>query len=419
MDNSAKLLLASYRLLLVILLPLILIYTLYRTFKDGGLIYFQQRFGFNQPKLDNSLWFHCASVGEVNTAIGLITLFVENMPQMSIVISTNTPTGKEVLLDKKTAGIKHCYLPLDYSYAVKRTLKRLNPEALLMIETEIWPTLIQQCADQSIKVILYNARLTEKTLRSGLWLRKIYSHTIRLTTKIFSKSEQENKRYIQLGAAIQKTVVIGSLKFSNTIHQNHKTPLNYPARFWLAASTHADEEVRICKAWMQTGREELLIFIPRYPERGQSLRSQITNLGLKVQLISEEAQFSNSTQVLIVDMFGEMRRFMSAASVVFVGGSLIERGGQNIIEPSQLAKVVIVGPDISNFSCEFDALRDRDAIVQVSDEYALVEQVEYFLDNPDKAKLISDATVQVCQEKASIAEDYYRAIVAELYPANK
>ncbi len=403
-----------YRLVLLALTPLVFIYTVYRSFKDGKFIYFLQRLGLCLPDLKSVLWFHCASVGEVNTAISLIQKFREKHPTLPILVSTNTPTGKEVLLKYKIDHLSHIYLPLDYLPLIRRLIRKLNPIALLIIDTELWPELIHTCEIKNLPVIIYNARLSDKTLYPVRWLRCTYKNALLSLTCIFTKSALDKARFIQLGAKRDCVSTIGSLKFAKPASQHRSETINLKREFWLAASTHEDEEFRICTAWRASGRGELLVIAPRHPERRRQLLSQLQTNGNSVQLRSEQKELSLHTEIYIADTLGEMRGFMSAATVVFVGGSLIPRGGHNTIEPAQLGSVIITGPSTTNFSEETEILLKRGAIIQVKDENELIRQLISLLDDSKKRRLMSKAAKLICDEYSSIVNDYYHQIASQL-----
>jgi len=416
LNNNALL---PYRIILSLLFPLIIIYTIYRAIKDGGIIYFLQRLGFAQPRLKNSIWFHCASVGEVNTALGVIQAFQNNHPDTDIIVSTNTPTGKTVLL-KKLPNIVHCYCPLDYPSLIKETLKKLSPQALLLIETELWPELIEQCHQQKISSIIYNARLTDKTLHTYAWLKQAYAVSIAKLSFILCKSLDERQRFITLGAKPELIETLGSLKFANTnLSKTNATPA-ISRSYWLAASTHDDEERLIYKAWQFSKRTELLVIAPRYPDRGARIEKQLSQLGFwHCERRSQHPTPSDQADIYIVDTFGELPSLIQGCQIVFVGGSLIPRGGQNIIEPAQLGAAVIVGPSMENFKGEFKALASHNAIIQVDDASELIQQVTRLLKNPQLAEKLGNAAKARCAELSDIDQRYYERLSKLLYPSSK
>jgi len=396
-----------YRWVLKAVFPLVFAYTVYRGFKDGGWRYCLQRFGLERPKASHRLWLHCASVGEVNTAIPLLTALQE--AGYALLVTTATPTGKLVLQGKQLPDIQHHYLPLDYPFAVSRFLESAQPRALLLLETELWPELIHHAQASRTPVLLINARLSARTLNTATWLKNVYRETLQQISHVFAKNAAEAQHFQTLGLSADKLQVIGSLKFA-TPPASEQAPPAWTQDYWLAASTHEDEEVRIVDAWLAIDRNELLVIAPRHPERRHTLRRQLRARSPHVQLRSEAAIPDTATRIYIADTLGELPTFIAGAKLVFMGGSLIPRGGHNPLEAARAGVPVLTGPSIANFADEYALLARDDAAVTVQNAEALVSAVTDLLNNPETCQQRGHAARNAAQQQGDVAHAYVSQI---------
>ncbi len=402
-----------YRIILLILSPFVILYTLYRSIKDGGSIYFLQRLGFSLPSsTSNPTWIHCASVGEVNTALPLIQALIAEQPNITFSVSTTTPTGKKVLQKKLGTKVTHFYFPLDFDIVVNRTLKRVLPQKLILLETEIWPNLIRHCNSRQISVTIVNARLSAKTMSTYSWLLAAYRYSLKTVSAVYAKNKVEGDKFLQLGLPLTRLHIIGSLKFAANKNSNHAT-IDLPHKpYCLAASTHDDEELRIVSEWHKQNRQELLVIAPRHPERRDRLKKQLDAIGPAVQLRSQEKVPRPETQVYIADTLGELDGFIHEALVVFVGGSLIPRGGHNIVEAARPGKAVITGASINNFNDEFQWLDEHDAIVLVENEQQLVNQMCELLEDDERRNKLAKNASKACATQSDVI-DRYMSVLSE------
>lgn len=406
-------------------MPVWLVQSIARSAQDGGRSYLLQRFGFytavkksrqqdpQQPVPGESphLWIHCASVGEVKTALPLLRLLRQEIPSVRYTVTTLTPTGKDLLQQAAIPACEHLYLPVDHGLTVGRFLKRVKPDCALIIETELWPVLFRGCHRQQIPISIINARLSNKTLRiTQGWkarvLAPIIADALASTTQILARSDQDAAGVRQLlgfatrsltvhSSNTQQLHVCGNLKnISNDNAAVAPAPLS--RSYCLLASTHDDEETCLTKAWFQHKRKELLVIVPRHPERGKSLQKQLGSYG-QIVLRSETAlsgnevddeskeEVTSDVSIYIADTVGELMRFYQHAAVTFVGGSLVCIGGHNVLEPARCNCAIVVGPHMHNFEAELNTLQAADAIVQVEDEKQAVDTLVHLLDHPDKA----------------------------------
>jgi len=461
------------RILSTALLPLWLLQSVIRSLRDGGWIYFRQRLGFYGPAVANDhglvadsvepqhssvetihIWIHCASVGEVKTALPLIKHLSDSIVNARFTVTTLTPTGKQLLqklhsqLAKTT--VRHSYLPIDHGLSVKRFLQQFRPHCVLIVETEIWPSLYHGCYQRKIPLVIVNGRLSQKTERvknglAGKFIAPLLADALATANLVLARSSEDAGRFENLlkfsghhrdnpaenGDKTDSAVftdlpaihVCGNLKDLASDDAVLSTPpLSGP--YCLLASTHDDEELRLTKAWQAEKRSELLVVVPRHPERGAGIQKQLQSYSFHVMRRSQpypvstdktanadhaadrevieanRGQISGKDSVYIADTLGELERFYQHASAVFVGGSLVNVGGHNVYEAARASCAIVVGPHMHNFESEMSALLQADAIIQTDSAEAAIRQLCFFLDNPPLAEASGAAAAQVVSKRA-------------------
>lgn len=363
-----------YKFSLLLLSPIALAYVVYRSFKDGGWKYFKQRLGFDYQNFPSQpIHVHCASVGELITAKPLILAINVNYPDKPIVITTNTPTAASLARKIKQSTISHHYFPIDLTFSVKRFLKIVQPACSLILETEIWPTYYSQATKQNIPIAIINARLTSKSTKTNTFLKNEISHTLKNVYLLLARSEDDCQRYKNLCPDLRSAHIVGNLKYAASDTNNKQlacTTIKRP--FLLAASTHENEEMQLVDHIELLKRKNyLLILAPRYPDRCKQLSQQLNAMGLEVSVRSKHEEITNTTDVYLADTLGELNMFYNECALVFVGGSLISRGGHNILEPASFGKCIIVGPHTDNFALETKELLQANALIQVDNNHDL------------------------------------------------
>ena len=407
-----------YRALILLLSPVAIIYTVYRAVKDGGWRYLLQRFGFDYPPVQApSVLIHCASVGEFNAAKPLILRLHDQYPDYHLVISTNTPTAAKLVSEQADERITHVYMPLDYPFSVNRLLAHVCPISVLILETEIWPTLFFQTAKKGIDIAIINGRLSDKTLRAGRFLKNEQQASLKNLSQILTRSEDDHLKFLSLGAEPNTTHVAGNLKYAaaRTGQSSSRTAFKYP--FFLAVSTHEDEELQLTQHLpLLREKNHRLVIAPRYPERSQALRHQLQQENWTVTLHSQRDGTEERTDIYIVDALGQLDGFFSEATLVFVGGSLISRGGHNLLEPAGFGKCTVVGPHTDNFALETKELKEAEALVQVSDNRELGLQLAHLLDNAKARNQYGENAQQFVQRNACVLDGYIRRLQPMLQP---
>ena len=398
----------SYRFLIIIFSPIIFGHILWLSISNKQSRYFWQRLGFNYSHLPkNCTWFHCASVGEVNTLLPLLKNLHKKNDQLKIIITTNTITGSKVIRQQNLDYLFHSYLPFDWPYAVKRFLLKVNPVSLYVMETEIWPNLFDICCNKKIPVYILNARLSKKTTTANRWVRSLLSYSLRKVNKIYARSEEHALAYKKLGAPENIIVTTGNLKFTTAIHSTQSivdNSISINRKYVLLASTHDDEERQIYKRWKQLDRDELLIIAPRHPERGTSIIKQLDEASIAVR--SKKQAVTDITKVFLLDTIGELKQLFPGASLVIMGGSFVPVGGHNILEPASYNRAIVTGPYMENFKEELELMLDKKAIIQVASYDELENELNKLLNDDDYQNALETNTEKLTHNVVGILKDY-------------
>ena len=308
--------------------------------------------------------------------------------------------------------IIHHYFPIDLAFCIKRFIKKIQPTACFILETEIWPTFYSVVAKNSISLSIINARLTNKTLNANKFIKNEYSSALKNVDQILARSEQDHNNYINLGASPKITKTLGNLKYSINNADNSAlacTTIKRP--FFFAASTHEGEESQLLEHIELLRRKNyLLVLAPRYPDRCKALSQQFKNKNLQVALRSQHDEINETTDIYIVDTLGELALFYNEAALVFVGGSLIERGGHNFLEPANFGKCIIVGPYTNNFELEIKEFLQANAIIQVNDNHELGLQLISLLKNDLQREKYGENAMRFVEQQSGILNAYLNFI---------
>ena len=406
-----------YRVLVRLLSPLLAGYTLWRACKDGGSRYWWQRMGvFSLPRnqavisLDDvQLWVHAASVGEVLTVLPLVKAWQARTGE-KVLFTTGTPTGAAVLEKQAIDGIRHQYLPVDFPGACQRFINQLPVRTGWIVETEIWPWLYATCDRAGIALTIINGRLSRRTSTQSKGLLSSSYRRALSSVRVLARSQQDVDNFIALGTPPSRVELLGNLKYTDAPGQaaSH-SPLERD--YVLAASTHDDEELQLAGLWLQlAANNDLLVIVPRHPERGPAIMRELTALGAKVSLRSDNQLPAAGEKIYLADTLGEMQAWYQFARACFVGGSLITRGGHNMLEPARYACPVIVGPHTENFEDIMPLLLQSDGIkvAQTSDD-VIRFLVGAFQDRADYAMMASRAQ-QVALDSQNVLQRYVAAL---------
>ena len=370
-----------------------------------------ERFALNLPVMQpGGIWVHAVSVGESIAAAPMIRELLKRYPQLPITVTCMTPTGSERIqaLFANEPRIQHCYLPYDLPWAAARFLDRVKPRLGVIMETELWPNHIHQCAKRGIPVALANARLSARSAKGYARFAGLTRPMLEEMSLIAVQTEAEAERFRLLGARPECVEVTGSIKFDLSIDpqllvkaralreqwQAQERPV------WIAASTHEGEDEIVLSAHRQllaSYPNGLLILVPRHPERFNSVFQLCQREGFATVRRSSGEPVAAQTQVLLGDTMGELLFLYALADSAFVGGSLVPNGGHNLLEPAALAKPVLSGPHLFNVLEIAAKLREAAALEEVEDAQGLALAVQRLFELPQDAQRMAEAGLKVMQ----------------------
>jgi len=355
----------------------------------------KSRFGYlNIPDLRRSIWVHAVSVGEVRAVRKLLESLRHQYPGQPLVLSTITPTGQQ--LAKEAAGLADhvLYFPFDFPGSIRRTLARIDPALVIIAETEIWPNFLRECRNRKIRVMMVNGRISDRSFPRYRWIRHWLKTVLNDYSVLGMQSEEDRERIEFLGANRDKVQVFGNLKYDvlsslQPLESGLTQLLRKSQPLWIAASTTAagtanssNEEDQVLAAFVtlrQRHPKLKLLIAPRHPERFQTVEQLVLAHGFQcTRRTTQNGSHSGDslqpfTDVLLLDTIGELASSFSYASVVFMGGTLVPRGGHNILEPAAASKAIVFGPHMENFREISSLFLDADAAIQVrnADELAI------------------------------------------------
>ena len=343
-----------------------------------------QRLGF-LPEFESAgktvVWIHCVSVGETNAARPLIEKIRQKYPKHKIVISTTTKTGQTLARDifAEIADLI-IYFPYDWKFSVRRALDKIKPDLVLIMETEIWFRFLRESYKNDTHNILVNGRLSEKSAKNYSLVRSFIKRVLHYFDLSLMQSQNDARRVNHLGMRSRKVKVTGNIKFDQDFEKN-ETELTQKLRkrfnisndspLIIAASTHSPEEGLILEAFKKVWKNSQtklprLLIAPRHPERFDEVENLIRATGFDwVRRSEKESNRDKSAEIILLDSIGELRQVFPLGEIVFVGGSLIPHGGQNIIEPAISEKAIITGHYTRNFEAITKEFLENEALIQL------------------------------------------------------
>jgi 3-deoxy-D-manno-octulosonic-acid transferase len=345
-----------------------------------------------------SIWVHAVSVGEVLAARPLIERLKERFPGLPLFVSTTTVTGNAVARKAAARADGLFFAPFDWPRPVRRTLTRLKPRLLVLVETEIWPNLIHEARRRGIRVAVVNGRISPRSFRRYMWVRRLLTHVLHEVDLFLMQSDAHSDRVRRIGAPGERVRTVGNLKYDALSRAGAPESLARlvapdAAPLWVAGSTAEGEEVGILEAFRALrGRfpEARLLIAPRHPERFETVLTLVQASGWRVARRSTlTAPWTGD--VLVLDTLGELAPVYSLATIVFVGGSLVPLGGHNVLEAAIHGKAVIVGPHMENFQEIADLFTSAGALVQVPSATALAAAVLDLMTDEPRRRRIGEA----------------------------
>ena len=324
-----------------------------------------------------SIWVHAVSVGEVQAAVPLVEALLKRFPQIPLVLTTVTPTGRAraQALFKQRVDVR--YVPIDLPGAVWRFFQRVKPQLAVILETEIWPNLYHRCGRLGVPLVLASARISPRSVTSYRRLVGLFRETLSHGIFIAAQSAEDAERFRSIGANPARTHVVGNIKFDfgyppdiETRGHELRRLLGVHRPVWVAGSTHAKEEDVLLAAHAKV-RERfsnaLLVLVPRHPPRFADVAAALRDQGVSFVARTSGAAATADTQVFLLDTLGELPPFYAAGDVAFVGGSLVPIGGHNLLEPAALGLPILAGPHNFNSADIAKLLIERGAVRIVPD----------------------------------------------------
>jgi 3-deoxy-D-manno-octulosonic-acid transferase len=421
----SRLALVCYSLLIYLLRPLLLLLFVWRSRADTAYRQrFSERFALQsiQAQLQGGLLVHAVSMGEVVAAIPLIEALLRDYPAVPLTVTCTTPTGSARIRQHFAAQIQsgrvyHCYLPFDTPGANQRLLRKLAPQLILLLETELWPNLLRMARRHQVPVLLVNARLSQRSARGYRRFAWLVKPMLQQLTAILAQDDATAARFNVLAgchrAAAPLACRAGNLKYDMRIAPDLAARAVAFRTDWglrpvlVAGSTHAGEDEIILSAFAQVRQQQpdvLLILVPRHPDRFDSVARLIEAQGLSYVRRSRGSAVTAETAVLLGDSMGELMLWYQAADLVFIGGSLIPRGGHNPLEAMCLAKPVLSGPHVFNFAQAYQQLTRQAAVVWATDAASLAMQISGLLADPVQRQRLAEAGLQLYQQQGGATE---------------
>ena len=363
-----------------------------------------ERLGFGRALLTPSIWLHAVSLGEMSAAAPLARALRLRFPDLPLVVTSATPAGRAraAALFEDAADIR--YLPYDTPGAVRRFLARARPRAAIIMETELWPNLLRECARGGIPVLLASARLSLRSVSRYRRFAALFAGVFSNNLLVAAQSAEDAQRFKSIGASAERTVVVGNVKFdvgvdAGIVQAGRALRAAFAAArpVWIAGSTHAGEEEQLLDAHdllLKSIPNAVLLLVPRHKDRFAAVGELLARRGVKYARRSrmasgaEAQQLPGDTPVLLVDTVGELTLLYASADAAFVGGSLVPIGGHNLLEPAALGLPVLTGPSYFNGQEIAQLLLARGAALQVNSVQDLAATLQRLLAQPEAREQI-------------------------------
>ena len=405
-----------YTILIYLCLPLILLRLLWRGRRAPAYRRrWGERFGFVESLADSRqvIWVHSVSVGETIAAAPMIRRLQQEYPESVLLVTTMTPTGSEQVEKIFGNSVEHCYAPYDMPDAIARFLRRAHPAILVIMETELWPNLIQACHRRAIPVVLANGRLSEKSAAGYAKVEALARPMLGQLSVVAAQTQADGERFLQRGVEEKALEVTGNIKFdlqlSDTLREKaavlkKQWQGSTDRPVWLAASTHRGEDEIILAAYetvLKSHPDVLLVLVPRHPERFEEVADLCSASNYQVERRStsqaRESELSSQVQIVLGDTMGELLSFCGASDMTFVGGSLVDVGGHNLIEPAAWGVPVLSGPYLFNFTEVSRLLDEAGGLAICATAFELAEQVLALLADAGLSQQMSSAALAVTE----------------------
>lgn len=353
---------------------------------------------FQEMKGSPRIWIHAVSVGEVTAAAPIVASLRQYFPEACIVLSTSTETGQEMARRIVTEATSFIYYPLDIPRVVRKIIGKVRPDIFILTETELWPNFIRTCKKQGAKIIMANGRISPRSFKKYALTRFFWKGILNMIDEMGVISQIDAERLKALGMPPSRNHVLGNAKYdslaakaSPEVEEEMERRLNLTKhdRVFVAGSTHDGEEKIVLNVYgslLTTYPDFKLIIIPRHPERGQAVYALAKEHGFDdciTMAAINAGRHRGAERVIIIDVIGELFKVYSLATIVFCGGSLVQKGGQNILEAAAWGNVVFYGPSMEDFREEKELLEKTGAGIMVESGAELLDGILELMSDPE------------------------------------
>lgn len=389
-----------------------------------------ERFGHagRQRPPGQLVWCHAASVGEAQSVLPLLQALHRARPELALLLTTGTVTSAALVQDRAAAmglqaALLHQYVPVDLPGAIDRFIAHWQPDLVLWTESEFWPGMLDGLKRRGIPALLVNARMSERSCRRWARLPETAQWLLGAFSAIYAQSAQDAERLRRIGAPA--VIEAGNLKQAAApLPADNDTVVAWQMQLgsrprWLAASTHPGEEAAIGRvhAILKLRFPDLLtMIVPRHPQRGHAIAAELAGDGLRVALRSRSDAVDAGTEIYVADTLGELGLWYRLCPLAFMGGSLIEHGGQNPLEPARLGCALLFGPSMFNFSEASAALLDAGGAQQVANEAELTAAAGILLAEPARMETMGVAAQACAGTSNRIIQTLTAAVLERLPP---
>ena len=427
-DPTERMLRGLYSAALYLLLPITIYHLIWRSFRQGEYLQrWDERYAVygSAPAHAGTIWVHAVSVGEVNAAAPLINKLLALRPATRLLVTSITPTGSARIRALWGDRVEHVYLPYDLPGAVSRFLRHYRPRVALVLETELWPNLMFGCREHRVPAWIVNARLSDRSLRGYRLLRPLLRRALRSLRGVLAQSAGDAARFIDLGADPATTHDVGNLKYDIApVEGADAFADGFRARIgerpvWIAASTHADEEaavIAIHRRLRERWPDLLLLWGARHPERFRAVAQQSVEAGWRVATRQLTQWPDRQDAVFVIDTLGELVPFYGCADVAFVGGSLQDIGGHNLLEPASAGTAVVTGPHLHNFLDIAARMRGAGALRVGKDATEVGDHIAGLLEDDVARKRMTVAGQALVEEGRGALNRTLDLVAADLPP---
>jgi 3-deoxy-D-manno-octulosonic-acid transferase len=375
------------------------------------------------------IWIHAVSVGEVTAAEPIAASLRKHFPKACIVLSTSTETGQDMARRIVSGATSFIYYPLDIPFVVKKVITKVKPDIFILTETELWPNFIRACKDQGAKVIMVNGRISPHSYQRYALTRFFWKDVVELIDDMGVISAIDAERLKAIGMAPSKVHVMGNAKYdglaakaSSAVREEMEKRLNLTRtdRVFVAGSTHDGEEKTVLDVYrrlLERYPDFKLIIIPRHPERGHAVLSLVKEAGFEDYITMTEIEggrHRTGERIIVIDVIGELFKVYALASVVFCGGSLVPKGGQNILEPAAWGKVIFYGPSMEDFRDEKELLEKAGAGITVKSGDELLAGILTLMSDPDALVRKGEEGRRVVVSNMGAADRYAEMVRAHI-----